>query len=292
MSFNIVYSLQIDTVEITSLAIAFECEKTKDKTPNTANISVYNASSKTVSIMERIGASVILKAGYSDTGIGNIFAGKVKSAFTEKEGASWITRLELVDGLLEFRDKKSSFSLGSDASTKNVAEQCAKDFGIPLRFIPEEHRERYKDGFAFAGKTRDAMDTVCEFEGWAWSIQDEELQITKKGKALEERAYVISAATGMIGSPSRALISETDSKSSYIGITETTDGLPSSIESEEQKILQQSGWDVKMLLNPFIKVDGYVQLDDKGFYRVEQVRHSGHSHGNEWITSASLRSIS
>jgi len=304
MLFNRVISLVIGQEgglgrELKGLRIAFSISKGSTKNPNQSTVKIWNMSPDTRASVEVIGNIILLKAGYSeDSGAILIFTGNVTRSVTTKQGADWVTELELRDGLLEFRDTKVSLSFAAGATTSQVIGNLATKFGLPVRALPTGVEDRqYGAGFAFVGRLRDAMDKACEYMGLEWSIQNREIQVIQKGGVYKKLAIVVSAQTGMIGSPTQEQKTMTEKAAATAGVTSSQPGVQQSSRRDKQgnvqEVLQVNGYKVKMLLQPLAEPGGYVQLNskqvNKEFFRIEEVVHSGDTHGNEWHTELALR---
>ena len=306
MLFNRVCSLVIGKEggkgrELSGLRIAFSIQKGATKSPNKCTVKVWNTAPETRALIEVIGNVMILKAGYSeDIGATTIFSGNVTRTLTVREGPDWITELEMEDGFMEFRDAKASLSFGKGATTQQVVTAINKKFGLPVRPMPADiARKQYPSGFAFVGRVRDAMDKACEHSGLEWSIQNREIQIIKKGGVFKQKAYLLSADTGLIGSPMQESKTMTEKAAAKEGITANQPGVRKTTErdkdGEVQQMLRVLGYKVKTLLQPLVEPGGYVQVKSKGvdgeFFRVEELTHTGDTHGNEWHTELTLRYV-
>lgn len=285
--------------ELKNLRFTFSIQKGSTKTPNKATVKVWNASPETRAMMEVIGNVLILKAGYSeDIGEITIFSGDVTRCLTVKDGADWVTDLELKDGFMEFRDKKVSLSFDKGVKAAQVLSDIAKRFELPVRNFPAEiDNKQYKDGFAFVGRVREAMTKACDYLGLEWSIQNREVQVIKKGGVLKKTAIVISEESGMIGSPSLESRTMTEKAAATEGITASQPGVRKTTKRDKdgnvQQMLQVGGYKVNSLLQPTLEPGGYVQLKAVGidgeFFRIEQLTHTGDTHGQEWQTELTLR---
>lgn len=306
MLFNRVASLVVGKEggkgkELAGLRFSFSIQKGSTKTPNQCTVKVWNAASETRALIEVIGNVLILKAGYSEAiGATTIFIGNVTRTLTVREGPDWITELELQDGFAEFRDAKVSLSFGKGATVLQVVTAISKKFGLPVRPLPADvAMKQYPAGFAFVGRVRDAMDKACENGNLEWSIQNREIQIIKRGGVFKQKAYVLSPGTGLIGSPMQESKTMTEKAAAKEGITASQPGVRKTTErdkdGEVQEVLQVLGYKVKSLLQPLLEPGGYVQVKSKGidgeFFRIEELNHTGDTHGNEWHSELTLRHV-
>jgi len=289
-------------VKIRDLRFAFSIEKGSGENPNSCTCRIFNLNPDSRALVETVNNVLILKAGYRlDVGELTIFTGTVTRAITKREGADWVTELEMLDGGLEYRDKKTSFSFAPGATGQTVLTSIANTFGLPVRPLPVDiAAKQYTEGFAFVGRSREAMAKACDYLGLEWSIQNREMQILKKGKAVAMQAFVLSPDTGLIGSPESEHKTLSEKAAAKKGITENQNGVRVTFGTDEasgdkDKKLEVQGWKVKTLLQPAMQPGGYVRLDTKSikgeFFRIEAVTHSGDTHGAEWESELTLRYV-
>jgi len=289
------------SIEIRDLRFAFSIEKGSGENPNSCTCRVYNLNPDSRALVETVNNVLILKAGYKrDVGELTIFTGTVTRAITKREGADLVTELEMSDGGLEYRDSKTSFSFAPGVYAGQVLSNIASTFGLPVRPLPSEiAQKQYPDGFAFVGRSREAMAKACEYLGLEWSLQNREVQILKKGKAVAMQAFVLSPDTGLIGSPEKEHKTLGEKAAAKKGITEKQKGVRVTFATgdagDKEKKLEVQGYKVKTLLQPTMQPGGYVRLDTKSikseFFRIEAVTHVGDTHGSEWLSELTLRYV-
>lgn len=290
-----------DAVEIKDLRVDLSVEKGAESSPNRSTCRVFNLNPNSRALIETVGNVILVKAGYrQDVGALTIFTGTVTRAITRRENADWVTELELSDGGLEYRDTKTSFSFAPGASGQAVLTNIAGTFGLPIRPLPAEiAAKQYTEGFAFVGRSREAMAKACEYLGLEWSIQNREVQILKKGKAVAMQAFVLSPDTGLIGSPESEHKTLGEKAAAKKGITENQKGVRVTFGEDDTgtkgKRLEVQGYKVKSLLQPALQPGGYVRLDTKSikseFFRIEHLIHRADTHGSFWETELTLRYV-
>lgn len=288
-------------IEVAGLRIVFDIEKTSTETLNNSAIEIYNLSPDSQKLIETPNNAVILKAGYSqDVGAKTIFVGIVRRCLTVREGSDWITKLELDDGLIAYRDTKRSFSFPAGTSALAVLKSVADTFGLPVRQFPSDIQDKtYSAGFSFVGRVRECMTKVCTYLGLEWSIQNQEVQVIKKGGTAQRTAIVLSADTGMIGSPALEAKTLSDKAAAKRGLTVNSAGViqrrREDVEGNIDTKLEVQGYKVVSLLQPTVEPGSVVQVKARGidgeFFRVEKLNHKGDTHGDSWITELSLRYI-
>lgn len=287
---------------IKDLRFSFNIEKSATETLNNSTVRIFNLNPDNRRLVETPNNALILKAGYAeDIGAITIFTGIVRRSLTVREGVDWVTELEIDDGLLAYRDAKFTASFAPGTPARAVLAYVADQFGIPVRALPPSINGKiYPTGFSFVGRTREAMNKVCNYLGLEWSIQNQEIQILTKGGATKRTALVISGDTGMIGSPALEAKTMSEAAAAKKGITTNTAGVikrtpKTDKDGKTRERLEIQGYKVKMLLKPTLEPGGLVQLKSEGidgeFFRVEKLSHIGDTFGGEWYTEASLRFI-
>jgi hypothetical protein len=264
--FNRKATLTIGKTFINGLDIQFNVKKTLKAEPNTANIKVWNLSEQTRATVEasRPGLKdakpipILLTAGYVGD-VGQIYLGEVRSAFTTVEGPDRVTELTTGDGESAGRQRILQ-SIGPKTPVDVALRAIVRTLGIGEGNIGKAitslksrgFGNLYEKGAVLAGNSARLLTDFCKGSSLEWSIQDGRLQILDIGKALETKAFEVSAQTGMVGSPT------IDSK----GIASATVFLTSQ-------------------LRPGVKVS-FKAVGLKGFYRVTQVDYEGDTAGNDW----------
>ncbi len=301
MQFKRVVSLVVgangEGVDVSALRVAFSIRKTATKTPNDCVVKIWNLRPESRAKVEVIGAVVILKAGYElEAGPQTIFSGNVTRALTVRDGADWVTELELRDGHLEFRDTSVSLAYSPGTSAKAVLNDLLPRFGLAVAPLPQVIGA-YPDGFSFVGRLRDAVDKVAAKAGLEWSIQNRVVQVVVKGQTLNRLVHRISPSSGLIGSPAREQRTLTDKAAAKEGYALGQAGVQRSTRTnrvgETKEVLQVFGYKIKSLLLPSIYPGSYVQLSSHDvkdeFFRVEELTHVGDTHGDDWHTDTLLR---
>ncbi|MFT9498016.1 phage protein [Anaerosolibacter sp.] len=259
-----------DGKEITGLRIVFDIEKDLTNESNKGQMSIYNLSRNTLNVVERADTIILLDAGYKGN-IGRIFQGAI-TFVTSKGDTDIETQIEAADGLLELRDSIFSKGYKSGIRSDVILYDISISMGSALQIAPGVVHKQYLNGFAFAGNSREALKKVCSYIGASWSIQNDILQITPAGGTTSSQAFLISGNTGMIGKPERIVKSQTKGK-----------GGSGKSNEKEKKV----GWRIRRLIEPSIIPGSLVKIDSKqvaGFFRVESLKHSGDTHGDDWYT--------
>lgn len=268
-------------VDLSEFRIKFSVKQATSQTPNSADIRVYNLSLQAALVIASQGSRVILQAGYNSN-FGEIFVGNIKQVILGRETPTE-TFIDIIagDGDVAYNHAVvvTSLAKGSDQNDEiNACLEQTKKFGVMggAQSVVSSTRKRPRGKVMF-GNARNFLRGVAKTTQCSWSIQNEQVQFVQNTGFLPGQAVLITATTGMIGTPQQ-----------------TTEGV-----------------NVKSLLNPFIRINGRIKLDNStiqkikvdltltpgkttntafklpsdGLYLVIAAEHSGDTRGQEWYTS-------
>lgn len=170
---------------------------------------------------------------------GEIFNGEIRFTITGRDNPTDIfTLIQAIDGHKAFNEAVSSGSLASGYKLSDVHTLLMRDFspfgitqGVTGQF-PDRVMPR---GRVFYGMTRDYMSNVAAQCTANWQFVDGQAQMVPEDKYLHE-AIVLNSATGLIGMPQQTM---------------------------------GAGVNVRCLINPNIRVNGLIQLDQASVYRTQ-----------------------
>lgn len=254
----------------TTLHVSFSIEKSETESPNTAKVQIWNLSPKNLKILDMKDCVLELKAGYGNS---NTLAlvGNVANAITTPDNADRMTEIEVVDGMVALRDTNISVSLNGSVNSKDVYTMIASKMGLSISFAKDLSFKRMPNGFSFVGKGKDALKKLAKACGHSWTIQNQVIQITWPGRAVNTRGYLLNSSSGLINRPKR------------ITIGTASDGKEA-----------MTGWEVEYLLNAAIGVNDIVKLDSqeaKGYFLVHKVTMDGDNMEGDWMCTSQLLKI-
>lgn len=263
-----------DGLLINNLQVTFDISKSssnKDKT-NSASIEIYNLSDESLKLIDNDYPAASFSAGYVDTGgVKRLFSGQVNSVTTRKSGTDRVTQITMGNGYVELNHDVMSSLVAPGRTVKDVAEEIRKA-------LPNASRGVYNGtnlnnqiiyGYPLMGTPKEMLDELSEKYQIDWQLEDDVLYVHDSDRANNENfeeAYVVSKYTGLIENAYRVTGDRRRSK-----------------KDEIKK--QSTQW--KMLLNADIQAGDIVKLEDTlltGWYRVDDLRHTGSFRGNEWFT--------
>jgi hypothetical protein len=260
------------------LHVRFKVEKTLLGTPNTMELVVYNLASTTRRQMQDQGGYVRLLAGYQSDfpNLPLVFQGNARTIDHIRKGADWETRIQCGDAETAYRFGFVSKSWGNGTTAAYIASYLAQQVQA-ADVDPVSHNSRidisaflakvqsigfpqtaFAFGFAVQGNAFEELQRLLG-PSYTLSIQDGELRAYLASDGSPTR-YVLSAATGLIGSPEHC--------------TPNLAGAPPLLK-------------LHCLLNPRIRPGDIVNVDSRqyqGNFRVQHVGHYGDLGGNEWFS--------
>lgn len=246
---------------------AFRVEKTSKPEPNKAALQVYNLSREQRAQIEELrpkkgdarGVPVLIEAGYKETGLAQIFLGDLRTVYSKREGADWITTVESGDGEAA---KLSSITqaYGPQTSPDVALRAIVKALGIGEGNVAAIAARLRTTGAAtlftkravFSGSAYEHMTHFARSAGLEWSIQDGAIQLIDQGKTLAGFATRLSPSSGLIGTP-------------------TID--PKGVLS------------CQMLIQPSVKVGSLLVLESaavRGNYKIQRATWEGDTYGIPW----------
>lgn len=265
---------------VENLRVHFEVSKTVESAPNVAVIKIFNLSPINETKIKNEFDEVLLNAGYEGA-LRLVFRGNIKHVYRYRDKSDYITEIEAGDGDKDFRSATMNETLAAGTTNAQLVDRAVGSFkttgGTTKGAVQINDRARLR-GKVISGNTRDVLHDVARESGANWSIQDGQLVIVKANGVLPDEAIVITADTGMLGAPE----------------------------------INDKGIAVKCLLNPQLRVNGAIKLDNNGIkakrqkaqalgkkqedqkepvrldpdgiYKVLKITHKGDTRGQDWVS--------
>lgn len=168
---------------------------------------------------------------------GLIFSGEIRYSVTGKDSPidSYVL-IQAADTDLAFATSITNQTLAAGYTTEDMFRLLMKDFeakGATVGRTPVFPPTVFPRGRALFGMTRYLMDSVAAQCGTTWQFVDGQLNMLSEGEYMHD-AIVLNSATGLIGMPQQTI---------------------------------GNGVNVRALINPNIRVNGLIQLDQASVYR-------------------------
>lgn len=258
------------TRRITGLRVAFRVGKTDRPEPNVAEVSIHNLSPEARAEFQQKPLAFIVEAGY-DGRTEVLFQGEAQAVDHVVSGPDVVTRIRAGDGERQFRYATFSASFRPGTSMEDVISEVAKSmYGLDISQLRERLKRKdwrgaldtFLNGWAGQGRTAPELDKLLSSRSLTWSIQDGALQVLGEQEPSSEDAILLSASTGLLGSPEYG---SPDKKGGPVPLK------------------------VRSLLQPGIKPGRQISVQAKsvsGRFRVTKVLHTGDTHGQDWQSEA------
>ncbi|MCB4360914.1 phage protein [Quatrionicoccus australiensis] len=283
----IVGNVDEHALDLSELRFQFSTRRGDFQTPNSADIRIYNVSDKTADRIRQTlpqpeFTRIVVQGGY-DGNFGVLFDGEIIQVRHGRESPT-DTYLDITaaDGDSAYNYSVTAMSLAAGSTPNDEVSAILKDMarhGVTAGHVPDLPGNPLPRGKVIYGMSRDALRNVAENTQTSWSIQDGKLQMVPETSYIEGEIPVITSATGMIGLPTQT----------------------------------QNGINVRVLLNPNIKIGQAIKLDNKsiqgfrfglgvkqqlgnenaealakvnndGLYYVMLAEHSGDTRGDAWYS--------
>lgn len=259
----------VNGLEIRDLRIEFEVNRDLSKHPNQCEFSITNLSPKNRAALEGKHVAITLAAGYD--GLNEpLYTGDVLFAMSEQKGADWVTKVQVADGGRTIRRARVNRSYPRGTSVKTALRDVAASMGqsIPENLaLSSELEAQFTSGVVLSGCAKDEMSRLLAPFGYGWSFQDGKLQVLRDEDARPD-VFQINEQNGLLSTPQ----SGNPPKS----------GKPPHVT-------------LKSLLRPGIypgaMVEVVTSLKPSKLYRVEKVKHSGDTYGDDWYTELDLKPV-
>ncbi|MFL1558571.1 baseplate hub protein [Pseudomonas sp. O11] len=257
----------------TQFRIQFNIDVSPGSSVSYADIRLYNLN-KVSGIAN--GASIILKAGYTDN-IDAIFTGTVTNVLREREPGApeIITRLICRSGSAAVDRGSAQVSLGPGARVEEAIRALAREWPIPIDIDNEQFAadQPMARGYWADGDIPTAMDNLARDYKFDWLQHMGRMYVTKPEMKRNSTAIKINQLTGMIGIPE---------------ITRGPSGLGVFVSAQlNPSIMVSSVIDLKSEFATYNTGNLYLQEVQPeavpvGEYNVFSLRYSGDSHTDQW----------
>ena len=267
-----------DSVDLSQLRIRFQVTQHNLQSPNVGDITISNLSDQTVKRIKGEGTEVTLEAGYEENP-GLIFKGQIIQKRSGRENPV-DTYLNIIaqGGDQAYNHAVVSKTLAAGHTYKDqvmTAYEALKPFGITLGKIADLGDKKMPRARVMFGMARDILRTIAISTGTSWSIQNNELTVTRDNQ-VPSGPIVLNSRTGMIGLPVQTID----------GIEVTCLLNPQIVPGKVIQINQASIQEAKLSPDYLAVVNNTMipSLADDGYYKVLLASHIGDTRGDAWYT--------
>lgn len=292
-------------LRISDLHMEFDVKRSQTYAENTGEFRIYNASETTRRQMEAPGLRVRFSVGYAQQGgaVG-IFWGSITSAYSKREGTSWVTVLTCISSLTEAtgtediatwakKNKNAtpeqkaevitratnripvSLSKGPDTRIRDVLRDLSVITGLALYGVEGMGDILLPNGWTYVGGVRGAlntMDKMLRSRGWHLYIDNTTIVVVPlDGGNLTTTAAFYSYATGLLE------------------LTPKDDpNIPPKFDRRGKRIVLPRSYEFKALINPNVGPNTLVQLETeaiKTVVLVSSAQFAGNNYGGDFSMS-------
>jgi len=250
---------------IKDLHMNFSVEKSDKESANKLVLQIYNVSLNTSEKIAKARNKIILKAGYSDEGVVNLFFGDITKTTDKKEGVNRILEIEAYDGQTNIQNKDISISYTGGTSKQKIFQDLVYAFGLPLMNPKTQISGSFANGWAFIGKVKEGLTEILSPLNKSWTIQNQQLVIISPGEVVQRSGLKISPKTGLIGTPEA--LSDQDEK-----------------QTENKEVPKR--WKIKSLLYPQLFPGSEIQIKSSivnGTFKIESLNFSGDNYEGDFV---------
>lgn len=263
-------------IDLSELHIQFQVKNTTAQVPKRAQIRIYNLNQDTARKIQNEFTRVELSAGYGDD-IGLIFKGEICYIRNGRESAT-DTFVEIFaqdsDAAYNFASTNRSLAKGwTPDQLHDALLQDLSPYGVTAGYKPTFTDSAASRGLACYGMTRDLLRDLADQQGCEWSIEDGRLNFVKLSSFIPGEAVVLTAATGMIGTPEQTI------QGLVVRCL-----LNSRIKSGGQVKIDNASISTLTIRTPYTGAEFVPSADADGSYTSRVVQHVGDTRGQEWYT--------
>lgn len=266
------YRIIASGVDISNLHCVFSILKTMSSEPNKSTLQIYNLSTKTRNSITS-GKRIVIEAGYESGQYGLIYDGDIIVVVNSgMNGKDKLTQIIAQDGDLFLNSGFINASYSKGQKSIDYFKQSVGAVGGETDAVTSEAKSSaLPRGKVMFGSTSDYMRQFAKNEDALFFIDDGKINLVKAADPPRGQVVSLSPNSGLIGTPE----------------------------------LSEDGIKGKCLLNPMIKLNGLVHIDNQyvemssnfalashvsgggfstGIYKIIQFTHTGDNRGNDWYT--------
>lgn len=229
---------------IEKLRIQFDIIKTLSPSPNPCTVKIFNLNPTHEAQIKNEFTDIIVNAGYRGA-TRLIFRGNIKYVYRYKSGQNFVTEISAGDGDADYQNSTINVAMAAGTTTAQLIDKCVASFSSTIKgsvTLPSD--QQHIRARVVTGNTRHILHRISRENGANWSIQDGALDIVPTNALLPYEAIAINMDTGLLGAPE----------------------------------VNEKGITVKCLLNPQVRVNGAIQLDNNNIkLRVRRSRSLNNS---------------
>ena len=180
---------------------------------------------------------------------GQLFSGEIRYTLTGKDNpVDAYVLIQAADSEKAFLESQSNHTLAAGWTAQTLFNALMNDFahyGVTAGRTPPFPATAHSRGRVIHGMTRDIMDDVARMCDATWMLVDNQVQMIRKDDYVHE-PIELNSKTGLVGMPQQTI---------------------------------DKGVNVRCLINPNIRVNGLIHLDERSIYQNDLASQSQKSAG-------------
>ncbi|APH59895.1 hypothetical protein [Granulibacter bethesdensis] len=164
---------------------------------NSIKIDLYNIIDDSLKLIIN-STNFEVYCGYESGPFSLAFSGSPYATKTGQRNADSIVTVVGFDGSDVLSRSLISYTGEKGIPVRDVIEAAATNAKMPLYMADGIGDRRLKSGFSFYGSAKDMLESICHSSGLQYSVQNQTIQVTRKGETTTRPSVLLSMETGLI----------------------------------------------------------------------------------------------
>lgn len=179
------------------LRIVFDVTQSDAESANQSTIQVYNLSKDSRSYIKK-GQIATLEAGYKDSDFGLICAGYIDRVSSKKQGADYVTTIEIKDGLNFLQASSLSLSFTSGTTLNQIIDKIISSAGFSRGVIKGIPNKVFNAGYSAFGRPAKILKDLTTSNGLKFFVTNQQINIIPKNEQFDSRVILLDYESGLL----------------------------------------------------------------------------------------------
>ena len=182
------------------IAIDFEIRHTNGKEPSQGAVSIYNLSEQSGRSISTDATGLRVFAGF-DSNEKLIYEGSISTVEDIPMWPDRVIKLSLGDGYQQYTQAVTSKTYASGTERQVILADLARDMGLSLKQSIDAAKGVISGDLTLDGLTKDVMEQFTQEGGDQWTITDNEVHVSRVGRAIDNDVIVLASDSGLLETP-------------------------------------------------------------------------------------------
>ncbi|APH57383.1 Hypothetical protein GbCGDNIH6_1562 [Granulibacter bethesdensis] len=261
--------------DVNDLRVIINIKRSITNSGNSMNLTIFNLNKRNIDFIIN-SVKMEIYAGYGSH-LFLAFVGVPNLIKTAHKDADYTISITAFDGNDILSASRSSYTGYENVTVREIIETAAHDAGLGLKIVDGLGRRSWKHGYSFYGSSKNMLEDACKAEGLEYSVQNNVVQVTKKGQPFPKPEVLLSMETGLIR---YVEVASKGPKASVFtkGINPTDNPYVKQIVSSDEPV---EGLTVYSLMRPDLIPGDPVVIKHPGIvkkrYHVSTIEHDGNN---------------